>query len=453
MSFPPERVNGVLVAGRDTPGLRNTFTYPPDVKEELESALDSPYIIVPDDWRWIRRGKPGRARDELLREVDVRFAAVQHLMQTREWDFCMFVVGATDGASHFFWHLHDPAFPCYDPALAERLGDVLLEVYQRVDENLQELEQMLPDDAHVVVVSDHGSGGRELRAIHLNLWLARHGWLCIDVDRDSEGRAGSWVANGLSRLKGVAYSLLPYQYLNRLRRVWPDRWRRRLSRHELFAGVDWSHTRAFSEERRGNIWINLRGREPQGIVEPGAEYEELRSEIINALESTEDPETGAPVVRRVWRREELFEGPYVEHIPDLLVETESPAQFMIHKDHNSLPFRTLTEREIAALTVTGDHRMEGTIVLHGPGIQPRSAVVGTTMCDVLPTVLYLMDEPIPAYVEGRVIREAFRSEWFSRTPPHWEECEGTRAGFPSYSYTEDETREIEERLAGLGYLG
>ncbi|RLC92569.1 MAG: hypothetical protein DRI79_00175 [Chloroflexi bacterium] len=453
MTFPPEPVNGVLVAGRDTPGLHSSFTHPTGVREELERVLGCPYVIVPNDWRWMRLGRPGKAREELLNEVDIRFAAVRHLTRTRDWDFCMFVVSATDGAAHFFWHLHDPAFPGHDPVLAGQLGDVLLSVYQRTDECLGDLLEELGGDVSIVIVSDHGSGGRALRAIHLNRWLASHGWLHFEEDGGPEGRARHWVADGITRLKGVAYSLFPYQRLTWLRRMWPDRWRRWLSGYELFAGVDWSRTQAFSEERRGNIWINLQGRDPQGIVEPGIEYETLRSEIIAALESMAAPETGAPVVHKVWRREELFDGPFLDCIPDLLVEVESPSQFSIHRgDHSGPAIRLLTEQEINALTITGDHRMDGTLILHGPGIRSGVTITRVDMRDVLPTVLYMMGEPVPVYAEGRVVEEAFLAEWFAAHPLTYGGVGAQMRDQEGYAYSEKEHRWIEERLAGLGYM-
>jgi predicted AlkP superfamily phosphohydrolase/phosphomutase len=446
MTFPPEPVNGVLVSGWDAPGLGSAFTYPPELKGELGRALGRPYVIVPGDARWMRLRRPERARSELLDEVVVRFATVRHLLRTRPWDMAMFVVGATDGAAHFFWHLHDHAHPAHDPALAARLGDVLLQVYRLVDEQLGLLLDEV-GDVSLLVVSDHGSGQRELRAIHLNLWLARLGWLHFGADG-----GGHWAA-ALARLKEVAGLVFPHQQLNWLRHLWPDRWRRRLSQGELFAGIDWERTRAFSEERRGNIWINLRGREPRGVVAAGAEYQALCSDIAAALEEMGDPVTGERIVHRVWRREELFDGPYLDRIPDLLIEVESPSQFMVHAgDRDGPPVRPLTEREIADLIVFGDHRMEGVLLMAGEGIRPGAALSGARLCDVFPTALYLMGEEIPALLDGRVVEQAFGPGWLGQHPPCYSH-EGVMGGAPQHTYSDQEAQEIIERLAGLGYLG
>ncbi|NLF00808.1 MAG: hypothetical protein GX601_07505 [Anaerolineales bacterium] len=454
MTFPPESVDGVMIAGRDSPGLSSAFTYPPQLKAELEQVLQRPYVIVPGDWRWMRLGRPEKASQELLDEVDVRFEVVRHLTTTRPWDFCMFVVGATDGAAHFFWRQHERAYPTHDPALFQQQGDVLLQVYQRVDEHLGTLMANLDDDTSIVVVSDHGSGRREPYAFHLNAWLAERGWLSF-VDEGERGASlGDWTAKGVKALKELAYNLLPYQQLTRARKLWPERWRRGLSRYELFSGIDWRRTRAFSEERRGSIWINVRGREPEGIVEPGEEYDALRAEIAEGLQAVRNPETNEPVARRVWRREELFDGPYLERIPDLLLEVASPACFMRYDRGNDGPsLRTLTAQDLSKLDVNGDHRMDGTLVVWGPGIRPGHTLDRTDIRDVFPTVCYLMGVAIPDDIEGALAEDAFRPDWIERHTPRVEHRSPDADSPETRYYSEDEAREVEDRLAGLGYLG
>jgi predicted AlkP superfamily phosphohydrolase/phosphomutase len=455
MTYPPEPLSaGVMVSGRDTPGLRSNYSYPPSVKEELAGALGADYVIVPDDWRWMRLGRPDRAREELLNEATVRFATMQHLMRTRDWDFCMFVVGATDGAAHFFWRWHDASFPGHDSAMAELGHDVLLEVYQLADECIGNMLQDLSSDVAVVIASDHGSGPVELREIHLNCWLHEGGWLHFNEGRGSEEQAMRVLARGIAGLKGLAYKTIPHEKLSWLRRVWPDRWRSRLTESELFAHLDWSRTRAFSEGRRGNIWINLKGRDPQGIVQVGAEYEALRSEIIASLQTATDQMTGSALFRRVWRREELFDGPHLDTIPDLLVEVDAPSQFRAGSDCLGEPaVRRLSREEIAKLVITGDHRMDGTLILNAPGIRPGQAMRGAEIRDLFPTVLHLMGEPIPVNAEGRVLEEAFEPSWLAAHPPIRSTAVDQAGGADSYRYSKDEAREIEDRLSGLGYLG
>ncbi|MEZ4769882.1 MAG: alkaline phosphatase family protein [Caldilineales bacterium] len=178
-TYPPEPVQGVMVSGRDTPGLGAAYTYPAGLKSELDAVSDTPYVIVPDDWLWMQRGRPDLARAELLREIDVRFDAARRLMESRPWDLTFFVVSATDGVAHFFWKYHDPSHPLYNPAEAERYGDTILEVYRRCDQRIGELLAWIEEsgNTNVLVVSDHGQGQLGPQAIHLNLWLAEQNLL------------------------------------------------------------------------------------------------------------------------------------------------------------------------------------------------------------------------------------------------------------------------------------
>ena len=261
-TYPPEQVKGVMVSGRDTPGLGAAYTYPHELKDELNQVSATPYVIVPDDWLWMQRGRPDLARAELLREVDVRFDAAQQLMDRRPWDLAFFVVGATDGAAHFFWKYHDPTHPLYDPEEAAQYGDTILEVYRRCDRRIGELLERIEaaGDCNVLVVSDHGEGPLGSQAIHLNLWLAQQGLLTFrsDIGGGTLGvKLNTLASHAVQRGKRSLYGRISFQTLTKLRRLWPDSLRTRLGAEEFFPDVDWIHTRAYSEELRGNIWINL----------------------------------------------------------------------------------------------------------------------------------------------------------------------------------------------------
>lgn len=452
MTYPPEPVAGVLISGRDTPGLGAAYTHPPELKAELAQLAGEPYVIVPDDWLYTRRGQPDRARDELFRELRVRFRVVRELLRREPWDLAWFVVSATDGAAHFFWKYHDPAHPLHTPEGAATYGDVVREVYRRADAELGRLLEEVGDGAAVLVVSDHGQGPQTPLAVHLNLWLAQEGYLTFA--RGGRGGPRRAVARALRAVKRVAYDRLSFQNLTLARRLFPDWLRRELGQETFFGGIDWARTRAYSEEVRGNIWVNLKGRDPAGTVEPGAEYEALRDALIAGLSSLRNPLTGEPLVRRVWRREELYTGPYVDRFPDLVVETDTPEVFRPRGDYRGKePVRVLGREELAALKTSGVHRMEGIFVARAPGVRAGAQVQGASLQDLAPTILYLLGEPIPGHMDGRVLTECFDPSWLAASPVRREGGGPGEEGGPDMDYTDEESRQIEERLAGLGYLG
>jgi predicted AlkP superfamily phosphohydrolase/phosphomutase len=458
-TYPPEPVQGVMVSGRDTPGLGAAYTYPPELKAELDSVSATPYVIVPDDWLWTQRGRPDLARAELLREADVRFDATLHLMDTRPWDMVFFVVSATDGAAHFFWKYHDPGHPLYNPAEAEMYGDTLGEVYRRCDQHIGELLQRLEGqkDVNVLVVSDHGQGPLGPQAIHLNLWLASQGLLHFRSGRNqaSLGEQAAIVASRvLQRGKRWLYHQVGFQTLTKLRHWWPDSLRTRLGAETFFPGVDWFQTRAFSEELRGNIWINLAGRDPHGIVQPGAEYEALRDQIVAMLPELTDPATGARPIRRVWRREELFHGPFLERFPDLIVEAAYADVFKPRGAYKGADAaRQLTPVELSEITITGCHRSNGVFIAWGPDIRPGGQVRGAALIDVAPTALHLLGQPVPVEMDGHVLHAALAGPAAGPVRAATLAELGFQGAGAEVSFSEDEEEYVRERLAGLGYLG
>ena len=454
-TYPPEPVRGVMVSGRDTPGLTAAYTYPPELKPELDHVSATPYVIVPNDWLWTQRNRPDLARTELLREVDVRFDATLHLMDTHPWDMVFFVVSATDGAAHFFWKYHDPTHPLYNPAEGERYGDTIREIYRRCDARIGELLQRVQDqpDVNVLVVSDHGQGPLGPQTVHLNLWLAQQGLLAFRSGR-SQGslseRAAIVASHAVQRGKQWIYRRVGFQTLTKLRHWWPDSLRTRLGAETFFPGVDWFNTRVFSEELRGNIWINLAGRDPHGIVQPGEEYEALRTQIIATLPLLTDPATGARVIRKVWRREELYHGPYLERFPDLVVEAEYADVFKAHGTYaGDAAARQLSAAELARINITGCHRSNGIFIAWGPDIRPGERVQGAALVDIAPTALHLMGQPVPVEMDGHVLSVVQGGPVRAATL--------TEMGFTGVGdevqFSDAEAEYVRERLAGLGYLG
>lgn len=456
-TYPPEPVRGVMVSGRDTPGMGTTYTYPAELKDELARINHTPYVIVPDDWLWMQRGRPDRARQELLREVDVRFTTIKYLMATRPWDLAFFVVGATDGVAHFFWKYHDSSHPLHDPGEAAQFGDTILQVYRQCDRHIGELLEFLDDDCNILVVSDHGQGPLGPQAIHLNIWLEDQGLLRFHPQghgRSLREQLTAAAARAVQRGKRSLYGRIRFQTLTKLRRWWPDSLRTRLGAEAFFPEVDWSQTRAFSEELRGNIWINLRGRDPQGIVEPGAEYEALRDQIIATLPDLTDPESGARPIRKVWRREELYQGPYVSRFPDLIVEAEYPDMFKPHAAYRGrVAARQLTPAELAQRAITGCHRMNGILIAWGPDIRAGSRPADARLIDVTPTALHLLGHPIPSEMDGRVLSEVLQPQLAATIETTTLAELGFLGPHGEVPFSEEEAEYLRERLAGLGYLG
>jgi predicted AlkP superfamily phosphohydrolase/phosphomutase len=195
----------------------------------------------------------------------------------------------------------------------------------------------------------------------------------------------------------------------------------------------------------GQIFINLRGREPQGIVEPGAEYECVVDRIIDRLSEMADPSTGEPIELDVYRRDELYAGEHVDLLPDVV---------FLPRDLKRMPFG---EYEFGSnklvgpsWSISGTHRMNGIVGLWGPGVRAGYKLRNAQIVDLAPTILALLDVEIPNTMDGRVLSEAFEEGALS---PRWSAQDEILPQSEQVLLTEDEEAEIAARLRGLGYVG
>jgi len=219
-----------------------------------------------------------------------------------------------------------------------------------------------------------------------------------------------------------------------------------------FGAIAWEHTVAYSEELdyHPSIWLNLRGREPQGIVEP-ADYEATRARVTDALRAWRDQQ-GRAVVTRVWRREELYAGPHVERAPDLLLELANVDRYSpscLRSPGPGPALRRLSPSEHGAgkgSGMNGAHRRDGLFVLAGPGVRTAGQLQAADIVDVLPTLLALTGVPVPAGLDGHPIQAAL-----TIAPSFAPEAARACGGRPR-PYPESEEGDIAARLMALGYL-
>ena len=447
-AYPPEAVNGFFISGFDSPvatGIDHSFVHPPELYDEIRQAVGA-YEIT--DFQELRVG-PGwheMALDKLLHAARRRTEIAAYLLDREAWD-CFFVhFGESDTVAHHFWAFHDPDSPRHDAEGAGKLGHAIRTVYQALDRAVGELVDCAGDLATVLIVSDHGSGGTGAWVVHLNRWLERQGWLGF-----APASAVGWGTGQLKRL-GLALPAWFQEWVFRgpLRRL-----AGRLESGARLGGIDWSSTYAFSEEVNTlpALWLNVRGREPEGTVEPGEQYEALRNEIIDRLAELRHPETGDRVVARAWRREELYNGPAVDLAPDIVLEPALDRgyayTFLASSGRPGDAMRKLTADERLGAkggSMNGSHRPEGVLIMAGPHVGCGVQLDAAQIVDVAPTLLHLLEVEAPADLDGRSLvmgPPSPDSEQQVLVP-----CKADAEPRP---YSADESAEVSSRLRGLGY--
>ena len=440
-TYPPEPACGVMVSGFDSPlatAIDGSFVHPRALYREIQRAVgrvpfaDFQEVTTGPGWHAV-------ALARLLDGVERRTKLTTWLLERERWDALMVVFGESDTVAHHFWRFHDARSPRHARG---PFAGAIARVYDALDRAVGALLAAAPPDTAVAVVSDHGSGGASDRVVHLNRGLAACGLLAFRPA--ARGRVARLV-------RAAALRAVPARLQGRLVRRAPAA-AGRLEGLQRFAGIDWQRTVAYSEELdyHPSVWLNLRGREPEGMVAPGA-YAATRERVAAALATWRD-EAGRPVVERVWRREELYAGPFVERAPDLVLElalVDGYSRSCLPSAGRGPALRRLAPAEHGGgkgRGMNGTHRPDGLFVLAGAGVRPAGALGPADIVDVLPTLLALAGEPVPGGLDGRPIAGALAAEPRSAPDPLPEAALGPRP------FDAGETRELAARLAALGYL-
>jgi predicted AlkP superfamily phosphohydrolase/phosphomutase len=332
-------------------------------------------------------------------------------------------------------------------------------VYAKLDEKLGEFLQMIDQDTVLMIMSDHGMGKNTDKAFYLNKWLEAEGLLTFKDD--TQNRYVSHLkkmvfVDALKFIRRQLWKRLHRKTKERLVRLFPSL-RDKMTSLFLFSRIDMTRTKVYADETRSILWVNLKGRDPNGTVAP-EDYEAVRTRVIRELEKLKDPETGQPVVDKVYRREDIYHGRFVEDAPDIIV--------MWHNDEfRSRPSYTSTDdafmKRIAQeeleklefnLQANADHRMDGIIFISGKEIKKNYQIMQSNIMDIAPTILYLFGLPIPDDMDGKVIKEAIEDAYLQKHPIQIKKVSAKDEDRGKQDYSEDEAEVIRDRLEGLGYL-
>ncbi|PYJ18834.1 MAG: hypothetical protein DME96_00475 [Verrucomicrobia bacterium] len=462
-TYPPEALDGFQISGLDTPSANSSFVHPPALKRELVDYLGK----INHDVRFLGFMSTDHRRAQVLAEmekIDQQWAAVAlYLLEHHPQDVMMFVFMSIDTVQHYFWQYMDRSHFLYDPKAEPRFGNAVRQVYERLDAVTGRIIEKLPNDTTVLVVSDHGGGPVVDRTLFLNRYLHQLGLL----QYHKKGSGGRQGRSGLRKLKlkilRGAYSFLrnslSSRQKSRLAEIFPTLRKKAELAYTSFVDIDWGSTKAFCSEVLAsppNVWINLKGIKPAGIVEP-AEYSALTDFIIEKLRELKDPRTGKPIIARVYRRDELFHGPFSNEAADLIVDWWSEDSLFstapsLAKDRDK-PAVIISEHRPSEDSVWGGtHRRDGILVASGPALKRGAEIENAQLIDLAPTLLHLFGVAVPKDMDGRVLADAFRPEFLAAHPVKAGAASGISESDRSTGYTEEESAKVEERLQALGYL-
>jgi predicted AlkP superfamily phosphohydrolase/phosphomutase len=358
---------------------------------------------------------PEGFRRRLLAAVARKAEVVTWLMGREDWDLFLVVFGECHGAGHYFWHYQDPEYPAYPADAAAVLRSALRDVYTALDRAIGELLRHVDEETTVLLVAGDGMGPNYSGSHVLGHLLGRMGLLHdAQLGPADAGAAPARRHEGGRDLLSILRGMIPRSLRATISRtLLPRRVNERLSLRWKTAGIDWQRTRAYLIENanEGYIRLNLAGREPQGVVAPGADYEALCDEICRTAAEMVNPGTGEPAAQAVHRIDDLYHGPCRILMPDVVINWNDRAG--ITTELATSKYGVVCHPQpghAVAPFYSGNHRPNAFGLAVGPGIAGGATLEGAHILDLAPTILTCFGIEVPAYMTGRVLRELVGAE-------------------------------------------
>jgi len=356
--------------------LCSQFGSPLGVEERVGSTFDEDVQIY----------------EGLLKQIEQKAAICNHLLSRDHFDLVVLGFHESHIAGHQFWKYSDRSNAPVNSG--GRLTHATQDVYQAIDRVFGDLLGQLPQDSTVVVVSNMG-----LQEDYPTLELTQA--FCRQLGYHSmQQNLDSWPT-----IPRLARRMIPQTWQRAISGMLPDAFHGRMLSREWFGGTDWSSTTVFPIPSyfQGFLRVNLRGREPQGVVDPGPDYLQLLERVEADLKSLTDPESGRPAVRYIARTVDHFNTKPHESLPDIFFDW-APAPYPKRRVEHP---NTVLEQKDLFFNRGTRHDLCGFFAAAGPGITGGRRIPNLSVQDVAPTCLRLMGQRVPESMQGAVASEIF----------------------------------------------
>jgi predicted AlkP superfamily phosphohydrolase/phosphomutase len=369
LTYPPKKVNGFLISDFYTPKDSNIFTYPPELSEELRCLgyrigiyYDNPEGFYDNIGDYLPDIKDEVFLEDLIDVLERRAKTVRYLMRNYEWDLFMVNYNTLDNLQHWFWRYIDPEHKDFNSKNGEKFRDTIKQFHKRLDIVIGMMIEEINEDTGVIIFSDHGMEAMPKKTFYINLWLE---------------------SIGMMEIKEKSISAK----------------QQRLSKRTNFdpycPSGNWRKVKAYSFD--SDIIINLRGRQEKGIINPGWEYEKIREYIIRQAKEIIDPDNNKKVVKKAFRKEEIYSGYYIDLAPDVLLEMEKGYICSGKVNYDKLFGLNKVER------LSGWHRREGLIIIKPSDKMSIILKEKAQIADITPTILSMLGIPLSPEMDGKAL--------------------------------------------------
>jgi predicted AlkP superfamily phosphohydrolase/phosphomutase len=353
LTYPPKDINGIIISGMPSPCLA---TYPPELKEEIEKegykVEAKGYIVTPKD-EFIK---------DLYDTAEARTKTAIKLIESESWDLFFILFPEIDRLQHYLWK---------DVEENTRYKQEVFKYYKFIDEKVGELVEKA-NDATIFIVSDHGFG-RSKKRFHVNQWLIKEGYLKLKPTL--KNFVSSLMLEITSFLKKAGLS----EFLLKFSTIFGKE-----SSKTLEFEIDYESSKAFTcAFYDTSIYINP-------LLE-SKERMKIREEIVGKLKKLKDPETNQRIFKEVYRNSEIYEGPFLNISPDIIL--------LPNENYSAVGGFTFSEIFESNYKETGTHKPGGILIVSDKNVRTQEV----SILDIAPTILKLMGVQIPKDLDGKAL--------------------------------------------------
>ncbi len=397
-TYPSELKNGLHIVdwGTHDPDLTGFTMCPETMTENINNNFPPDSMHNCNAFRTTAQ-EYLEFRDRLLERVNRKVELDIHCLEQGGWDCFLTVFSEAHCIGHQCWHLHDKKHKNYDPVIASVVGDSVKDVYQAVDKAIGQLVAKVDTDTQLILFASHGMGPHYDATFMLDDILKRL----------ETGNSPSQLKPKLAKIITPLWKLLPHALRKKARPI-RKKARVHLGIEKAPPSPDQLARRKYfsvpNNDAYGGVRINLIGREPNGLISAGSEYDALCATLSEELMEFINVETGEPLVKRVLRSDEFHQGKHADLLPDLMIEwnRSSPISSVSSK-------KTGTIKGEYTKCRTGDHKSQGLFLASGPSISPGKIDDPLSVMDIAPTIASLLGVTL-ANVEGKPISRILGTE-------------------------------------------
>jgi predicted AlkP superfamily phosphohydrolase/phosphomutase len=406
MNYPLEGFRGIQVLEYGTwTWFWNPVAIPDGIWKEIVGKF-GPYP-APEHSKVLAVPESNRFRSQLISGAALKSKVVRWLMREKPWDMFFVTFGEPHPAGHYLWHLADPSYPAHPGNGVVGLEQALRDVYVAVDRAIGEIIEDLNDSVTIIVTSGDGMGPNYAGAHLIPEVLNKLGvYYAAGVGPDSTSNSGD---KGAKRgVASIVRELIPFSVRRAISRCLPRDLQHQLSMKWANANIDWSKTQAFCipNANEGYVRLNLREREPMGIVERGTAYGELVAELQMRLKELVNPKNGRLAAQQVVHMNDVFPGQRRDHLPDIVINWDIDSKVLSELESESCG--SVKVRAAGYQTdpfYTGNHRPAAFAFARGPQIAQGKMIAGGHIVDIAPTILATLGVDPPSHMDGCVWNE------------------------------------------------